>query len=259
MQYCASAINYPVNVGGRPFNSWPMFIPVTSSDHPVGAFAAVVGMFALNGLPMPYHPVFNVPQFASAIATGSSCASRPTIRSSSSRRQGDFSRVCPRPRSPRSEPEEGPCPSTEPAQRDVRTTFLRSFRWGFACLVGLLGCRQDMYDQPRYEPLEASSFFENGQSSRSLVPGTVARGQLRDDDHFYTGRVNGKEVETFPIEVDRSVLQRGRERFDIYCSPCHGRLGDGAGMIVKRGFSAHPPFVSISNGYARSPSATSSG
>jgi mono/diheme cytochrome c family protein len=99
-----------------------------------------------------------------------------------------------------------------------------------------------MYDQPRYEPLEASAFFEDGQSSRPLVPGTVARGQLRDDDHFYTGNVDGKLVETFPFEVDRSVLERGRERFDIYCSPCHGRAGDGAGMIVKRGFSAPPSF-----------------
>src|SRR4051794_7154958 len=97
-------------------------------------------------------------------------------------------------------------PTSRSAQRELRTALPRRLRWGFACLVGLIGCRHDMYDQPRYEPLEASSFFENGQSSRPLVPGTVARGHLRDDDHLYTGRVNGKEVETFPFEIDRTVL-----------------------------------------------------
>jgi mono/diheme cytochrome c family protein len=114
--------------------------------------------------------------------------------------------------------------------------------WVGAVLAVLLGCRQDMYDQPRYEPLEASSFFENGQSSRPLVAGTVARGELRDDDHLYTAKVDGKFVESFPIEVDRTMLERGRDRFNIYCAPCHGRLGDGAGIIVKRGFSAPPSF-----------------
>jgi len=109
-----------------------------------------------------------------------------------------------------------------------------------ACLLSVGGCRQDMYDQPKYEPLEASSFFENGQSSRPLVAGTVARGQLRIDDHFYQGKIGDKFVETFPFQVDRSVLERGRERFDIFCSPCHGRVADGQGMIVKRGFSAPP-------------------
>jgi mono/diheme cytochrome c family protein len=101
-----------------------------------------------------------------------------------------------------------------------------------------------MYDQPRYEPLEASTFFENGQSSRPLVAGTVARGQLRDDDHLYKGMVDGKLADTFPFEIDREALDRGRERYDIYCAPCHGRVGDGAGMIVKRGFSAPPTFHS---------------
>ncbi|HEV3163032.1 MAG TPA: cytochrome c [Isosphaeraceae bacterium] len=99
-----------------------------------------------------------------------------------------------------------------------------------------------MYDQPKYEPLEASSFFEDGQSARPLVSGTVARGDLRIDDHLYKGKVDGKLVETFPFPVDRAVMERGRERFNIFCSPCHGRVGDGHGMIVQRGFSAPPSF-----------------
>lgn len=109
-------------------------------------------------------------------------------------------------------------------------------------LCTLAGCRQDMYDQPKYEPLEASAFFENGQSSRPVVPGAVARGQLRTDRHFYEGMVHGDAAATMPIAVDRALLDRGRERFEIYCAPCHGRVGDGAGIIVKRGFSAPPSF-----------------
>ncbi len=101
-------------------------------------------------------------------------------------------------------------------------------------------CRQDMADQPRYRPLAASSFFADGRSARPLVPGTVARGHLRTDEHLYTGKVKGVEVDTFPFPITRQVLARGRERFNIYCSPCHDRLGTGEGIVVERGFR-HPP------------------
>jgi mono/diheme cytochrome c family protein len=109
-------------------------------------------------------------------------------------------------------------------------------------LALLAGCRQDMYDQPRYEPLDPSAFFDDGLSARPLVPGTVARGHLKNDDHLYAGKVQGKPAETFPMPVDRPLLERGRERFDIYCAPCHGRVGNGRGMIVERGFPAPPSF-----------------
>lgn len=114
--------------------------------------------------------------------------------------------------------------------------------WAALSLAALMGCRHEMYDQPKYEPFEASSFFPDGESSRQPVPGTVARGQLRNDDHLYHGLVDGKPAETFPFPVDRPLLERGRERFNIYCSPCHGEVGDGQGMIVKRGFSSPPSF-----------------
>ena len=107
-------------------------------------------------------------------------------------------------------------------------------------LLLVSGCRQDMHDQPRYEPLEASSFFADGRASRPLVPGTVARGQLRTDTHFYLGKVDGRLVETLPVPVTRPLLERGRERYDIYCAPCHDRLGSGQGMIVRRGFRRQP-------------------
>lgn len=109
-------------------------------------------------------------------------------------------------------------------------------------LVSLAACRQDMHDQPRYEPLEASAFFEDGRSARQPVTGTVARGQLQADTHFYTGRVNGEPVTTFPFQITQEVLKRGQERYNIFCSPCHDRVGNGEGMVVRRGFRRPPSF-----------------
>jgi Cytochrome C oxidase, cbb3-type, subunit III len=103
-------------------------------------------------------------------------------------------------------------------------------------LTSTAGCRQDMHDQPKYEALEASDFFPDGRAARQLVPGTVARGQLKEDAHLYEGKVNGKPAETFPFPVTLQVLQRGQERYNIYCTPCHDRVGTGEGMVVRRGF-----------------------
>jgi hypothetical protein len=112
-----------------------------------------------------------------------------------------------------------------------------------AALLG--GCRQDMHNQPKYIPLRSSSFFADGRSARMPVPGTVARGELKADTYFYTGKVNGQDGTLFPFPVTREVLLRGRERYNIYCTPCHSRVGDGNGMIVQRGYrraaSFHDP------------------
>lgn len=106
----------------------------------------------------------------------------------------------------------------------------------------LVACQQDMANQPRHEPLEASPFFKDGRSARPPVPGTVARGQLREDDHLYTGKMNGQLVTTFPFPINPAVMARGQERFKIFCTPCHGALGDGRGMIVSRGLKPPPSF-----------------
>ena len=90
-----------------------------------------------------------------------------------------------------------------------------------------LGCRNDMRDQPRSEPLESSRFFPDGLASRAPVPGTVARGQLGEDRHFETGMVDGKLATTFPRPITAGTLARGRERFEIFCTPCHGPEGKG--------------------------------
>ena len=108
----------------------------------------------------------------------------------------------------------------------------------------LTGCRQDMQDQPKYIPLRPSSFFADGRSERPLIEGTVARGHLNADTVFYTGMIEGKPVDAFPFPVTRTVLDRGQDRFNIYCSPCHDRLGNGNGMIPQRGYR-HPPSYHI--------------
>ncbi len=126
-----------------------------------------------------------------------------------------------------------------------------------ACALVLGGCsEQDMVIQPKYLPLQKSDFFENGQSSRPIEPGTIARGQLILNTAFETGTTDGKSLADFiPIqgfdpkeklgvaesrEARRTALERGRERYNIFCSPCHARTGDGDGIIVQRGFTKPP-------------------
>src|SRR5271165_2204194 len=105
-----------------------------------------------------------------------------------------------------------------------------------AALMFVAGCRQDMQDQPKMIPQRESQFFTDGRSVRPQVEHTVARGQLREDEYFYTGLVNGKEQDALPFPATLQVLERGQERFNIYCTPCHSRVGNGEGMIVQRGY-----------------------
>jgi len=98
-----------------------------------------------------------------------------------------------------------------------------------------------MQDQPRVNPLAKSSFFSDQRSARPPVEGTVARGQLHEDTYLYTGKINGALGDAMPFPVTREVLERGRERFNIFCAPCHSRVGDGEGFIPSRGFARKPP------------------
>lgn len=104
------------------------------------------------------------------------------------------------------------------------------------------GCRIDMHIQPYYRPLAKSDFFADGRSARNPVEGTVARGDLRDDTYFYTGKINGNLGDSMPFPVTDKVLDRGRERFNVYCTPCHGRVGDGNGFIPSRGLRRPPSY-----------------
>jgi mono/diheme cytochrome c family protein len=127
-------------------------------------------------------------------------------------------------------------------------------------LVGVLcvGCQQEMAKQPKYLPLEGSRFFADGRSARPPVAGTVARGQFQDDPQFFQGLVTADPdspsavaaateakpnyADTFPFPVNRDVLERGKERFTIYCAVCHGALGYGNGIVVQRGFTPPPSY-----------------
>jgi len=113
---------------------------------------------------------------------------------------------------------------------------------GLLALAILVGCRNDMHDQPRFKPLAKSDFFADMRASRAPVENTVARGQLNEDTYFYTGKIGSNPGDYMPAEVpvNQATLERGRERFDIYCAPCHSRLGDGNGMVPQRGYR-HPP------------------
>jgi hypothetical protein len=117
---------------------------------------------------------------------------------------------------------------------------------GIACLsaIGMLlaGCRLDMHVQPKYLPYEATEFFGDGRSERPPVSGTVARGHLHLDELLYTGKENGVLADKFPFPITRADLERGRERYNIYCTPCHDYTGSGHGMIVQRGFPPPPSF-----------------
>ena len=97
-----------------------------------------------------------------------------------------------------------------------------------------------MHDQPRFEPLEKSAFFDDGRSARPRVPGTVARGEREPDELLLTGKQDGELAASFPFPVTREVLERGRERFEIYCAPCHDRAGTGQGVVVQRGLKQPP-------------------
>jgi mono/diheme cytochrome c family protein len=105
-----------------------------------------------------------------------------------------------------------------------------------------IGCRLDMHVQPKYLPLSKSDFFPDERSARPVIPGTVARGDLRENTYFYTGKFGDTPGDYMPFPVNEDVLARGRERFNIYCAPCHSRLGDGNGMIPQRGFRRPPSY-----------------
>jgi mono/diheme cytochrome c family protein len=109
-------------------------------------------------------------------------------------------------------------------------------------LLALGACRQDMHNQPKYIPLRSSDFFTNGSSARPLPDDTVARGTLQDDAAFYTGKAGTTEIDTLPFPITKEVLDRGQERFNIYCAPCHDRTGSGRGMIVQRGYRQPPSY-----------------
>ena len=130
---------------------------------------------------------------------------------------------------------------------NARTLSARSFAIFYllssiSCAL-LTGCRRDMFLQPSEKPLEHSDFFrDNEMASRALPAHTVARGELDEDEAFYTGKIGTNLIAQFPMPITREVLLRGQERFNIYCAPCHSRTGEGNGIIPQRGYPAPPSY-----------------
>jgi mono/diheme cytochrome c family protein len=113
---------------------------------------------------------------------------------------------------------------------------------GLAAAVLVAGCRQDMHDQPRFKPYAKSDFYADQRSARPLVDGTIPRGHLNEDAMLVTGKVDGAPAAVFPFEITKAVMDRGLERYDVFCAPCHSRTGLGDGMIVRRGYRKPPTF-----------------
>ena len=124
--------------------------------------------------------------------------------------------------------------------------FIRVHSWTVFCLLGLTALtaceKSDMSTQPRYEPYQPTVSFADGESERPLVAGVVVHGQPRTDELLYQGTINGKTADQFPFPITRTDLERGHEQFNIFCSVCHGRTGEGNGMIVQRGFTPPPSY-----------------
>lgn len=130
-----------------------------------------------------------------------------------------------------------------PDQRFPTRRRLLAASLAASALLAAAGCRQNMHNQAKVEPYEESDFFDDGVGSRPLPANTVARGDLRADAGVYTGLGRDRQpLAAPPFPVTREVLKRGQERFDVFCSPCHSRVGDGEGMIVQRGYKRPTSF-----------------
>jgi len=126
------------------------------------------------------------------------------------------------------------------SDRPLGPVCLRVLLAALAAMIAFAGCRHDMQNQNKMRPYRQSTFYPDGASARPLPAHTVARGDLRADEAYYTGIRGGKPVADLPFPLSREVLLRGEQRYDIFCSPCHGRVGDGLGMIVTRGYKQPP-------------------
>ena len=246
LQWWTNAYDYPFIVSGKPFWSIPANVPVMFELTVLfSAITSLVGMLMLNGLPHPSHPLDLKERFARVTDDKfflliqandpkfDEVETRELLESTTPLVLDDV-------------PEDRVTPDRMPKGiayvlivlavaalvpfalfAKARETRTRSPR------IHAVG---DMDWQPKYKAQRPNSFFEDGRAEREPVPGTVAVGRLDDDDHFFKGKLGSVYAMTFPsqFKVDETSMQRGQERFGIYCMPCHGMVGEGDGVVSRR-------------------------
>lgn len=243
LQWATNAWDYPHITSGKPIFSLPANIPIIFELVVLfSALAAFLGTLAINRLPLFSHPVFSVRRFHRVTTDGFFLAIDATDPQFDPAATEEFLRSL-------------GAQHVEVLQHNTAgREFPKAIFWAgavaavLAVLPPLLIARAraiksdkprihlifDMDFQPRYAPQAASPLFADGRAMRPPVPGTVARGDLEADSHLYRGISGGGWAKTFPMPVTRSLMERGRERFNIYCSVCHGLVGEGDGMTAKR-------------------------
>ncbi len=252
MQWWTNAVDYPFVISGKPLFSLPANIPVAFEVIVLfSALAAFGGALALSRLPQFFHPAFTSERFLRVTAD------RFFISIEAADAKFDESAT---PRLVESLGATGVevCRATS-AGRD----YPKAFVWiaivviGLAALPPLLIARtravksrsprihiiQDMDFQPKYLPQARSLLFADGRTMRPRLRGTIVAGRPEDDDHFYRGKVNGEWATTFPMPVTQAMVERGQQRFNIYCAPCHGLVGEGGatGMVSIRALEREEP------------------
>ncbi len=243
LQWWTNAVDYPYIISGKPFFSLPANIPVAfESTILFAGVTAFLLVFALNGLPRFYHPLFRLERFKKVTDDRFFVAIEA--------RDGKFDPEATRKLLAATNPasielcEEPLAPVVLPNW--VKVVGLVSITLAVIPLVLAYRARNarsdsprlhlvgDMDFQPKLKPQAASGLFADGRAMRPQVEGTVARGELRENEHLWLGKIGGEWADAFPIPVDEVLMERGRERYDIFCSVCHGYGGDGDGIVAIR-------------------------
>ncbi len=245
-QWWTSTQNYPWIVSGKPFFSLPANIPITFELTVLAAaLSCFISMLVLNKLPMLSHPLDRCRRFARVTddrffilvqANDPKFDGRETLNLLQGTTPRSIERILEDNESPSAMPRGivyGLLILSSAALVPFALTTLARFSTSERPRVHVV---PDMDWQQKFKPQRANAFFQDGRAMRLPVDGTVAVGELREDDHFYRGKVDGAFAKTFPeqVKVDEATMQRGRERFDIYCTPCHGVDGAGQGMVHQR-------------------------
>lgn len=246
LQWWTNAFDYEFLISGKPFWSIPANIPITFElTVLLSAFAAFFGMLGLNKLPHPAHALDHVKRFARASQDRFYVlvqASDPLFDEKDTHQLLEATGAL----AVETVPEDTSTPAELP--RGILyfmliLTAAATVPFSLAALARESKSDQtrihiipDMDWQPKYKAQRPNPFFEDDREIRPQIEGTIARGELDQDDHFYRGKVDNTWARTFPaqIEINEQTMNRGQERFGIYCSPCHGQAGEGNGMVSKR-------------------------